>query len=87
MNEKDALLLACPWRSPLPNRDLTARSQAQRADPGADTHIMQVGERGRLPRGRLLRTERIPKERHLRPDEERSMLPVRTSRGYRRLGQ
>lgn len=63
MNEKEALVLGCLWRTPLPSETLQA--WAQLAEPSGNTHIMQVGERSRLPRGRLLGTERIPKERHL----------------------
>lgn len=65
MSDKNALLPAQLWRTPLPNRDLTP-SHAHRADPGTGTHVVQVGEGRRLPRGGLLRTERIPKDRHLR---------------------
>lgn len=73
---------------PYPSETLEA--WAQLAGPGANTHIMQVGERSRLPRGCLLWTERIPKERHLWLTKERPMLPcprVRTSQGYKWLGQ
>lgn len=43
--------------------------------PSGDTHVMQVGERSGLPRGGLLGTERIPKERHRWPDEGKTDAP------------
>lgn len=55
---------------------LNAPLMAYRAEPRADTHIVQVGERSGLPRGRLLRTERIPEERHLWPDKGKVNAPL-----------
>lgn len=70
MNKEDALLLGCLWDPTFHQRPgSTLQLHAHWPDPSTDTHIMQVGERSRLPRRRLLRTERIPKERHLWPDE------------------
>lgn len=70
---KSSFPWGCLWRTTLPIRG-QARGSVHTAHH-VDTHIMQVGERGRLPRGRLLWTKCTSKERHLQPDEGKVNAP------------